>query len=66
MNAQNPTDSLTRISPASPDEVTTQRILDAIHTLKYGSVEVTVHDGRVVQIDRKERIRVQPPAAKGS
>ena len=66
MNAHKPTDSLTRISPASPDELTAQRILEAIHSLTYGSVEVTVHDGRVVQIDRKERIRVQQPAAKGS
>lgn len=35
-----------------------QRILDVITSLRYGSVEVTIHDGRVVQIDRKERIRL--------
>ncbi|MCC6699000.1 MAG: YezD family protein [Candidatus Hydrogenedentes bacterium] len=66
MNTKNPLSSLARISPASSDELTAQRILEAIHSLKYGSVEVTVHDGRVVQIDRKERIRVQQPTAKES
>jgi hypothetical protein len=66
MDGQKHPDLLGRSSPASPDEVTTKHILEAIHSLKYGSVEVIVHDGRVVQIDRKERIRVQQPAAKGS
>ena len=38
-----------------------QRILEAIGSLRYGTVEVVVHDGHVVQIDRKERIRVERP-----
>lgn len=42
----------------SLDEETAARILSAIRSLRYGAVEVTVHDARVVQIDRKERIRV--------
>ena len=37
-----------------------KRILAAVSSLKYGSVEVTVHDGRVVQIDRRERVRIDP------
>lgn len=41
------------------DEETAARILAAIRSLRYGAVEVTVHDARVVQIDRKERIRVE-------
>jgi hypothetical protein len=32
-------------------------ILDAIKGIKYGGVEITVHDSRVVQIDRRERFR---------
>lgn len=43
----------------SLDEETAARILAAIRSLRYGAVEVTVHDARVVQIDRKERIRVE-------
>ncbi len=41
-------------------ETITSTLLNAILTLKYGSVEVIVHDGKVVEIDRKERIRVDP------
>ncbi len=40
------------------DDETAARILAAIRSLRYGAVEVTVHDSRVVQIDKKERIRV--------
>lgn len=32
-------------------------ILDALKGIRFGAVEITVHDGRVVQIDRHERHR---------
>ena len=32
-------------------------ILEAVRSLRYGSVEVVVHDSRVVQIERKEKTR---------
>ncbi len=32
-------------------------ILQAIHGIRFGAVEVTVHDSRVVQIECKEKIR---------
>lgn len=32
-------------------------ILAALKGLRYGTVEITVHDSRVVQIDRHERRR---------
>jgi hypothetical protein len=35
-------------------------ILNAVHSLRFGSVEVTVHDSTVVQIECKEKIRFQP------
>jgi hypothetical protein len=35
-----------------------QRILGAIANIEYGSVEVVVHDGKVVQIECREKIRV--------
>lgn len=34
-----------------------QEILGAIRGLQYGSVEITVHDSRVTQIERREKIR---------
>ena len=35
-----------------------QQILCAIANIEYGSVEVVVHDGKVVQIECREKIRV--------
>ena len=37
----------------------TERILEALRGLQFGSVEITVHDGRVVQLDRRERVRIE-------
>ncbi|HTO19878.1 MAG TPA: sulfur starvation response protein OscA [Pseudomonas sp.] len=33
----------------------------ALRNLRYGSVEITVHDSRVVQIERKEKYRLSEP-----
>jgi len=46
--------------PAARDEVDT-RILEAVRSLDYGSVEVVVHDSRVVQIERREKVRLDDP-----
>ena len=35
-----------------------QQILRAIKHVRYGSVEIIIHDSKVVQIERKEKIRV--------
>jgi len=34
-----------------------RRILQAVRSLDYGSVEVIVHDSRIVQIERREKVR---------
>jgi hypothetical protein len=34
-----------------------QQILRAIKQVRYGSVEIIIHDSQVVQIERKEKIR---------
>ena len=34
-----------------------KRILEAIQGIKYGAVEVLIHDSRVVQIERSEKVR---------
>ena len=36
----------------------TQKILRAIQEIRYGSVEIIIHDSRIVQIERKEKIRI--------
>ncbi|EZH83920.1 MULTISPECIES: sulfur starvation response protein OscA [Pseudomonadaceae] len=43
-----------------------REIQTALHGLKFGSVEITVHNGQVVQIERKEKIRLQQPNTKNS
>lgn len=35
-----------------------ERIERLVSGLRYGTVEITVHDGRIVQIDRTEKIRM--------
>ena len=35
---------------------------EALRTIRFGSVEFIIHDGRVSQIDRKEKLRFESPA----
>ncbi|GGM13331.1 sulfur starvation response protein OscA [Pseudomonas asuensis] len=37
-------------------------IQSALQGLRFGSVEITVHNGQVVQIERKEKFRPQLPS----
>ena len=48
------------MSTAGPDlpPETVEKILNAVKSLRFGSVEVTVHAGRVVQIEKKEKVRL--------
>lgn len=34
-----------------------QEITKAIQSLKFGSIEITVHDGKVTQIEKREKVR---------
>lgn len=36
---------------------------DALKAIRFGSVEFIIHEGRVLQVDRKEKLRVDPLAA---
>ena len=36
----------------------TQQILRAIQEIRFGSIEIVIHDSKVVQIERKEKIRI--------
>lgn len=48
--------------PVAPPEVALE-ILGALQDIRFGSVEVVVHDGKVVQIERKEKFRPAGQAA---
>jgi hypothetical protein len=45
------------VPPKLPNAVV-ERIAAVIAEVRYGTVEITIHDGRVVQILRKERFRL--------
>ena len=34
-----------------------------VETLRYGVVQLVVHDGRVTQIERTEKTRIAPPGS---
>ena len=42
-----------------------ENILEALRGLRFGSVEIVVHEARVVQIVRTERVRVAEEGAGG-
>lgn len=38
-----------------------KHITDSLADLRYGSVHIVVHDGKIVQIERTEKRRFDPP-----
>ncbi|BBL76756.1 YezD family protein [Methylomagnum ishizawai] len=44
--------------PHADPEPGAKKILEALRGLRFGSVEITVHEGRIVQIERKEKFRL--------
>jgi hypothetical protein len=47
------TDTLSALSEVDVE------VIRAIRNIRFGSVEVTIHDSRVVQIERKEKRRFE-------
>ncbi|MBD2868139.1 YezD family protein [Paenibacillus arenilitoris] len=50
--------------PLEVDQQWLERIANQVNGLQYGQVTITVHDGRIVQIDRTERTRYDGPSQK--
>jgi len=45
-------------SEASPGDTAWERqVIEAVRGIRYGSVEIVVHDARIVQIERREEVR---------
>src|SRR5262245_52992967 len=42
--------------PGVPDPA--RRVVEALRGLRFGSVEITVHEGRIVQLERREKFRL--------
>jgi hypothetical protein len=36
-----------------------ERILKDIQNIKFGSIEIVVHNGEIIQIEKKEKIRIE-------
>jgi hypothetical protein len=45
------------------DEVWKERIAASLDGMRFGTVEITVHEGRIVQIERRERVRFDLPGS---
>lgn len=43
-----------------------RQILLAIKNIRYGSVEIIIHDSKVVQIERKEKVRFSDSMGKSN
>jgi hypothetical protein len=52
-----PQDSTPQISNEAATNKIVQEILHAIQDIRFGSIEITVHEGRVTQIERREKVR---------
>jgi hypothetical protein len=46
---------------AAPDWL--ELVRQQVSSLKFGTVQVTVHDGRVTQVERVEKVRLDRPAS---
>jgi hypothetical protein len=51
----------TTLNPISAQE---QEIIRSVRELKYGSVEVTIHDQFVVEVSKREKIRFQKQSSR--
>ncbi|MBP1154860.1 MULTISPECIES: YezD family protein [unclassified Paenibacillus] len=45
--------------PLDKDDLWTHRIIQSINGLEYGMVQIIIHDGKIVQIERTERKRFE-------
>jgi len=55
-----------RAGGVSPDAGLAKRILETLDGLRYGSVEIVVHNSQVVQIERREKVRLDAPPTRAS
>lgn len=53
-------------TPLKLDDLWLDRIKASVEGLEYGGVQITVHDGRIVQIERTERKRFESETQHGT
>lgn len=55
-------DGLLLKEPYSLTDEAVRILTNVLDGLRYGTVELVVHDGKIVQVDRLEKIRFDKPA----
>lgn len=56
--SQTDSENLGTLSPS--EQALLVEILHAVRTIRYGSMSLTFHEGRVVEINKTKRIRLTP------
>ena len=51
------TDLVGNSEPRTEQDLT--HVVSALRGVRYGSVEITIHDSRIVQIERREKLRFE-------
>jgi hypothetical protein len=46
-----------QMTQAKTNQQVLKEVAAAIESLRFGSIEITLHDGRVTQIERREKVR---------
>jgi hypothetical protein len=46
--------------PQQVVESTLERVREALRNLQFGTITLTIRDGVVVQVERTERVRLEP------
>jgi hypothetical protein len=42
-----------------PPPALLRELLEALRSIRYGTVELVIHEGRVVQLERREKVRFE-------
>ncbi len=54
-----PADSLGAPGPTSLPSGLLHELILALRSIRYGAIELVIHDGRVVQLEKREKVRLQ-------
>jgi hypothetical protein len=54
------------LQSAEPLPAWLQLVREQVRSLKFGTVQITVHESRVVQVERVEKLRFDKPGLGGS
>jgi hypothetical protein len=43
--------------PSAMPPALAKELIEALRSIRYGAIELIIHDGRVVQLERREKVR---------